>query len=338
MDHIIKKYQRQVPAVGQIHLPDQYPTFGIEVAPEYKYVKDNQYSVGLWYADTPHLYFMEFPNQMRMPLISVTTVIHTFSRPFDVEKMSSRCAMKDDYNADCLDKTNWEEIGISERQNRIKTAWSTNNKNATEYGTYAHAVMEGVTINPTGNIENIHQEMSDKYKIHYSYITTIAYIYRDEFLNPLIQEGWTVIAEPIVYNLSSVLAGQSDLVAIHHGKKSIKILDFKTNKVKPDLEKSYGNMLGELSHLKDTSYSHYCIQLCLYQRFVQSIFPDYTLEVNELLWIDRDAHTIVPVYIDPKDYQGEVNYILSTMRKISLQLFDYYQVNQYTNFNLRKVL
>lgn len=325
-NRILEKYNKQITQVGNITLPSFFPVHGAEVAPRYKAVTAGDGS-SIWYDDVPHLYFKQYPNGIRMPMISVTTIIHAYSKPFDEEGMSYRCALKDDYDCKCLDRSDWYAIGVNVRKERIKKAWKANSRNASEYGTFAHAVMEGVTVTELSTSE-VYLEQSRKYGMENEVVMSFADDFHENVLLHDISRGYTVIAEPLVFDLGAMICGQSDLVVLDTVNKIIYIKDFKTNETRPDRAKAYSKMEGILSHLDDYAYSHYCIQLCLYQRMVQSVLPGYILGNNTLLWLNRETGEIEELLINPMDWAFEINSILYELGNLKQKIYEFYQVDR----------
>jgi hypothetical protein len=326
-DRFLSKFNHQLNEIASLNIPDTMPIPGIEVAPRYKCVYDLKNKSYVWYDDQPHLYFSYYTNGIKLPMISVTTLIHAYSTPFD-PMMASRCANKEGYTTNCLDTANWDTITHEMRTNRIKVAWEQNSKIASDYGTFAHAVMESLTLDSKGDIDEVYRNMSLRYNQDYTVVKEFAREYLT-ILNLLEINGCQIIAEPLVYDLDILVAGQSDVVAIDHKSKKIFILDFKTNKVRPDLAKSYSRMEGSLGHLENVAYVHYCIQLCLYQRMVQTLLPGYSLGVNTLLWLNRETGEIEKLYINPSDWETTMEVLYRELNSLKIDIFNMYDVNKY---------
>lgn len=330
-DRIMSKFHQQVPKVTPLTVPDDMPVLGTEVAPRYKAIYDPTYENYVWYDDDPHLYFSWFLTGHRIPMISVTTVLKAWEKPFD-DAMAYRCARKDSYTCNCLDKEGWEYMGLEEKALMIERAWKQNSREAADYGTFAHAVMEGIALWRNGtyeghHVDNIYDIMCDRYsKFEHEIVRTMGRNFITDILDPLLESGVQIIAEPLVYDMEALIAGQSDLVALDHRNKVISILDFKTNKRKPGTDKVYNKMEGQLSHLDDVAITHYCIQLCLYQRLVQNILPDYSLGENTLLWLDRDTGNVIPIPINPSDWTPVIDYMLGELKLLKNKTYAIYKV------------
>ena len=85
-------------------------------------------------------------------------------------------------------------------------------------------------------------------------------------------------------------------------------------------------MLGRLSHLDNVSIVHYSIQLCLYQRMVRNILPEYSLGTNTLLWLNRETGEVEPIVIDPLDWEPIIDYIMQELSLLKSKIYEIYQI------------
>lgn len=282
-----------------------------DIAPPFKSTKWKDYPV--YYDDVLHLYFI-VKNEIRFPLLSVTTFIGMFEEEFNEQEMALRCALKDSYECNCLDTSDWESLDAESRVKRIIKAWKKNNKEATDYGSAAHAACEWYVKHPETSPEEIY--------------THIKYIYGKKTARPIIPSfvhalkrfledysEWQWIAEPVLTNPEWGLAGQSDLVLKNTETKEFCVVDYKTNKRKPGTENAFNNMKDIFSDFPDTNYYHYLIQLCIYAYMLLKEHPDYTIKALIILWLNPETGKIEPVYL----YTKMVSVIAQIMENLKRQ-------------------
>lgn len=265
------------------------------VAPRIKFLKAQGFEV--YYEDNEHLYFVVTPYG-RFPLISVTTVIGLFKEPFDSKGMSLRCAGKNVYDTNCLNKEGWDSLSISEKALRISTAWSENSKEASYYGTVAHACCEHYAVHRK---EPDYAEIKQRYGDRAfemgpipTFVQNVAGI-----INGFIKTGWECLPEPVLVDMEVGVSGQSDLVMLNHVSKKIWVLDYKTNTNKPkEHAHAFNNMLGYFSDFKDNDYTHYCIQLAYYAIMLKEQYTGYEVEGLTIIWLNRETGQCELVPID----------------------------------------
>jgi hypothetical protein len=306
---------KQIAVAAQIELPTAFPVFGQSVAPRFKAVHDYERGVSLWYDDDPHVYFMIRKDGVRIPMISVTTAKGAYKKPFDANTMAMRCAWKDDYDCECLNTQHWDILSIPDRAYEIKRAWSENSGIASKYGTFAHSVLEGTHIYHPNQMGQFYDYQSSLHGEDRPVVMDFVRSYTERYLNPLRAKGMVVIAEPLIYDWGTMLAGQSDVVALDHVNRVVYILDFKTNSKRPDRDKIYSKMTGVLSHLDSYALNDYRIQLCLYQRMVMNLFPGYSMGVNLILWLNRDTGEIEPLEVCPLEMSPTIDSMMGDLRE-----------------------
>jgi hypothetical protein len=184
--------------------------------------------------------------------ISATTLIGKFKKPFDVDKHSKRVADRE---------------GIS--QEEIKERWQQVNKEACDYGTSIHLVMENWLHSQPVNDED-----------------------KELYVKPMEQiwEPDRKIIEPEkrLWNHEHKIAGTTDV--FEDNEKYFNLYDFKTNK-RFTFNNMYGEyMLGPLSHLPECQFSTYSLQLSLYA-YMQSILTGQTVGELACFYYDRDLKT-----------------------------------------------
>ena len=280
-----------------------------EIAPQFKSTKWNEFDVH--YDDINHVYFI-IKNNNRIPLISVTTFIGLFVPEMDVDEMATRCAMKDHYECNCLDTTDWDKKDIKQRVKLIKKAWEDNNKQATSYGTAAHAAHEMLVKYPDATVDFIYSYIKYEYGRH---AREIIKTFIPNVKNILQQyNGYRMVAEPVLCYPPYGLAGQSDLVLFNDDKKTIVILDYKTNKVNPKEKQAYGYLEGLLNTIPNSPWYEYCLQLSIYANMLLKQYPEYTIERMALIWLDPQTGEAIPLDIDFTSWMSVVNDTINTLK------------------------
>jgi hypothetical protein len=180
--------------------------------------------------------------------VSVTSLISTFKKPFDAEKVAARVTKSQ--------KSKW--YGIPPE--KILELWKNEADRATTLGTYYHnqreydlcslASMEkeGVTIPVYKPIEENNLKRAPEQKL---------------------TDG--IYPEHMVYLKSAGICGQSDLVEVVNNK--VYIIDYKTNKeIKTESFKNWEGISDKLmypvDHLDDCNFYHYALQLSIYMYII----------------------------------------------------------------------
>ena len=287
-----KKLIKQKPLVDKISISEYDPS---DVAPPFKSMEWRGFPI--YYDDIEHLYFT-VQKDVRIPLLSTTTIWGLFEKPFDEKGMSEYCAQKGSYDCNCLDKKDWDSLDVKRKATRIRRAWKKNNKEATDYGSAAHEVLEMAAKHPELTDKEIITQIS--YTSGKRAVRPIVKTFLKNF-RPLLQKyidaGFEVVAEPLLVLLEFGIAGQADLVLIHHGRKEIVLLDYKTNKRKPSEEDAFGFMLEPFHSYPDGALTHYSLQQATYGEMLKSMYPGYALRSMNLLWLNPESGDIEPVEI-----------------------------------------
>lgn len=187
--------------------------------------------------------------------MSVTTVLGLYEQPFDAEYHSKRISDRD---------------GIPQQD--ILDEWTRINKVAIDYGNMVHKIMERHFLNK--------QNM---------------YIPRDPFELMLIEEFAKlgvlnnhrivkpeyILTDPVTETYG--IAGTGDLIE-DVDDNSFNVWDFKTNKVM-----TFGNDYGEwmkfpLSHLSQSKFHTYCLQLSTYAYFYERESGKKVNKIGILYW------------------------------------------------------
>ena len=243
---------------------------------------------GVCFRESDHVYFEEKNPDCKY--ISVTTLIHGFSQPFDaefnsamkaleqllppdvwaVEKKSLRARKK--FDKSILNLYDIPETEFNKVQQSILDAWEENKNKACERGTAMHLEIENSFYNKGTNIDLQKFGVGGKF--------TCIKDYSDLDL------PYGVYPEYLIYFKSKDgllrLAGQIDLI-IKSGNE-ITIADHKTNR-KIDLKSFYDSstkssqkMQYPLNNLDDCNFNIYTLQLSTYAWMLQKINPDFVIK------------------------------------------------------------
>lgn len=259
--------------------------------------------------------------------ISVTTLIHSFTQPFDKEFWSAYKALekllsKDEWaiekksllNTKKFDKVLLELHGINENdfnkeQQSILDAWDLENRNSCERGTKIHAELENSFYKKKQNIDLSKYQIGGKFECikDHNELDLENGVYPEYLISRVSDDGKLRIA------------GQIDLL-VKKGNKIV-IGDWKTNK-KIDLKsffdsktKSSTKMKYPLNNLDDCNYNHYCLQLSTYAWMIQKYNPEF--EIEDLVLVHFDHSDNMTVYHLPY-LKNEVIKMLAYYKKESI--------------------
>jgi hypothetical protein len=316
---LLTKYNSKlIPSCEGIFFPKEWPIHGEEIAPSHKACELTD-GTSIWYEDEAHIYFRYYPDSgIKVPYFSVTTLLHLYQKEFNQEKMSTACALKVDYDCSCLDKTDWDLLNLNDKKRRIENAWEQNRINSAFYGTYIHSMLEGLVVYKEA-VKDIYEKIVAKYSWKYPIALNFASSMQ-EYISRKLDPDDTLIAEPLIFDPALFIAGQSDLVAVNHVKKYIKILDYKTNKKKPGTDKVYGKLNFSLSHLEDSNLTMYSIQLCFYQKLVSIFYPGYGFETNYILWLNRETGQIEEIPVYPEEWENEIENLYAILLEVAADI------------------
>lgn len=260
---------------------------------------DKQYG-NIAFSEADHKYFDVTDTSKQY--ISVTTLVHRFTQPFDANFWSAYKALEKlippdswkiekksllntkRFNKDLLDLYNISEDEFNKVQQEILDEWERNKNESCERGTKIHADIENSFYkNPNaGQLKKF--GVGGKFECKKGYA-------------PLDME-YGVYPEYLIYRDSPDgtlhLAGQIDLL-IKQGNEIV-IVDHKTNK-KIDQKggfdtkmKSTAKMLYPLNTLEDCNFSHYTMQLSTYAWMLQKINPNFIIKDLILNHYDHDGN------------------------------------------------
>jgi hypothetical protein len=192
--------------------------------------------------------------------ISCTTVISNLYKHFDADLIIKKM------------RSNAQKFATGpyygKTDEEIKAGWNANGTVASEAGTRMHLDIEHYyNADPVGNLagdsyepcESPEWEMFTKYqqKIGSKFIP-----YRTEWL---------------VWDKSVMIAGSIDMV-YRKPDGTLAIYDWKRAK-EIKTTNDYDKMLGPVSHLPDTNYWHYSLQLNIYRRILQTCYNEIVSEL-----------------------------------------------------------
>lgn len=238
--------------------------------------------------------------------ISVTTLIHQFTQPFDrifwsQFKALERLLSKEDWaiekksllNTKKFDKVLLELHGISEdsfnkEQQAILDEWDEENRKSCERGTRIHAELENSFYTKKNNIDISKYHIGGKFECvkGRTELDLENGIYPEYLIHRISEDGKLRIA------------GQIDLL-VKKGNK-LTICDYKTNK-KIETKSFFDSktrtsqkMKYPLNGLDDCNYNHYTLQLSTYAFMLQKLNPEF--EIEDLIMIHFDHNDNMTIY------------------------------------------
>lgn len=277
------------------------------------------------YNDAAHSYWNVNDNEK---YISVTTLIHKFTQPFDRDFWSAYKALeklipKDSwaiekksllstkrFDKEILALYDISENDFNREQQGILDAWDEKTRLSCERGTKIHAELENALYKAGANVSLKKYGIGGKFECRKDYTELdLPYgVYPEYLISRQSNDGVLRIA------------GQIDLL-VKNGNKII-ICDYKTNE-KIDMKsgfntqtKSSAKMLYPLNNLDDCNYYHYTLQLSTYAWMIQKLNPDF--EIEDLILIHYDHSGNVTQY--HLDYlKDEVERMLAFHKKQTIK-------------------
>ena len=187
-----------------------------------------------------HVYKVYRNGKLAYKPISVTTLIHKYQKPFDLEGMSLKCAQKE---------------GVT--QEEIKKRWAKINRTACGYGTKMHKVAEDVF----NGVEVDSSKFTKEENAVYSQITTV--------IDKMWKRPYVYESEKIVFDPSINVAGTIDLLGRNPKTNDYVIVDWKTNK-RIRMSNEWGDtFLSPMEDLADCEFNLYGLQLSLYEKILK---------------------------------------------------------------------
>ena len=255
------------------------------------------------FTEETHKYFnIEDPSK---EYISVTTLIHRFTQPFDKEFWSAYKALeqlipkenwtiekKSLLNSKKFDKSILELYNIVENdfnktQQDILDSWDEENRKSCERGTKIHADIENSFYKNPKDIALQKFGIGGKFECKKDY--------------PELDLEYGVYPEYLIYRESDDgilrIAGQVDLI-VKSGNE-IYIIDHKTNKKIEQkagyntATKSTAKMKYPLNTLEDSNFWHYSLQLSTYAWMLQKINPEFIIKDLILNHYDHNGNNTI---------------------------------------------
>lgn len=251
------------------------------------------------FSEDSHTYWNVNDNEK---YISVTTLIHKFTQPFDkdfwsaykaleklipkdswaIEKKSLLSSKK--FDKDILDLYNISEAEFNETQQGILDDWDNENRKSCERGTKIHEEIEHSFYKEGHDISLQKFGIGGKFECKKDYSE--------------LDLEYGVYPEYLIYRESDDgilrIAGQVDLI-IKSGNE-ITIVDHKTNK---KIEQKSGfntstrsnvKMKYPLNNLMDCNFYHYTMQLSTYAWMLQKINPNFVIKYLILNHYDHNGN------------------------------------------------
>ena len=269
------------------------------------------------YNDEEHLYIEKATG---MKCISVTTIVHKFSQPFDSVFWSCAKALealitpeefasikdelyrKKKFDDKYIAKFNIQPEVFIQKKYEILDAWKTKNQEACERGTKIHKAMEDLHLSGTTPSLS-YLKLGGEFKCNTS--------------NKLVPGATGVYPEILISRISEDgklrVAGQADLLVVDGN--DIHMLDFKTNK---EIKKSsYWDattkqrqmMQYPLNNIQDSNYWHYCLQLSLYCWIIKKNNPEFNIKSLTIIHYDHnDKMTLYDLPYLEKDVERMLAY------------------------------
>lgn len=244
-----------------------------------------------WYEfhDESHTYtYLDENDEEKTIGISTTQFIHSYSQPFDEDKMSRIVAKKK--------KTTPEAV---------LEQWAYDRDLACEYGTLAHLYLECKWMDypffydTKPFIERFgFDPVSDKFE---RMIPALEAFYQT-FKERLILIG----AEVVIASKDYDIAGSIDLLAYSKKLDAIIIIDNKTNK---EIKKtSYNNqtMLEPLNYIPDSNFWHYSLQGAIYKKILEYETGIPVSKRKFLIWFDSKEEKYNIIECGDLDYEANV--------------------------------
>lgn len=248
--------------------------------------------------DENHCYWNVNDNEK---YISVTTLIHQFTQPFDKDFWSAYKALeklipKDSWavekksllNSKKFDKSILDVYDISENdfnktQQDILDSWDEENRKSCERGTQIHSDIENsfykkpkdISLKKFGiggkfECKKDHTELDLEYGVYPEYL-----IYRES------EDGILRIAGQVDLIIKS---GNEIVIVDHKTNKKIEQKSFYNSKTRTSAKMKY-----PLNNLDDVNFYHYTMQLSTYAWMLQKINPNFVIKDLILNHYDHDG-------------------------------------------------
>ena len=193
------------------------------------------------FSESGHVYkVFDRDQKLKYKPISVTTLIHKYQKPFDLEGMSLLTAQKE---------------GVTQQE--VKDRWAKINKDACRHGTRMHSVAERIF-----NGEFVDDStFTDEQKVVFQQIVAV--------VGKMKERPFDFESEKIIFDPAINVAGTVDLIGRHRDTGDYLLVDWKTNK-KIRKENEWGDtFLSPIDDLPDCEFNLYGLQLSFYEHIMK---------------------------------------------------------------------
>ena len=253
--------------------------------------------------------------------VSVTTMIHAYTTPFDATFWSSYKALEalveseifgilkpkllqtKRFNKSILTKLDIDLDLFNAKKQEILDSYTLENKKSCEYGTKVHAQIENALY---GRDPNTLKKFGVGGKIPVykgKYILELGSGVYPEFMISYREDDFLLCGQ-----VDLIIAEGDDIVIIDH--KSNKKIEFKSFYDK--YKKSQTMMKYPLNTIQDCNGQHYTLQLSTYAWMIQQLNPRYNIKRLTIHWIDHDGKES---FIDVPYMKQEVEKMLTDYKK-----------------------
>jgi hypothetical protein len=216
----------------------------------------------------PNLVFDEAAHRYELqhdpdcPLVSVTQMTKSLSRPFDELRTAARVAARD---------------GVSLES--VLNLWKAKRERASDIGNIVHAEAERVAwqIDRRGFFSR--RDFGER---EHGYVAGVYKFYEQ---HPELSFSWAV-PELRIYNQRLGLAGTVDLICGFEGIPAI--ADFKTSEQINLVGYSSQKLYAPANHLPASNYWHYAFQLNTYRLMMMEAY-DYEADRLLIVWVGSDG-------------------------------------------------
>lgn len=243
-----------------------------------KYVKEQLKVFDMFnFEEEPHIYWWLDENGERQQAeISMTSLIHEHSQPFDAEKIAPFSAKK---------------MGLSVKE--VLGMWEFENNLAKIKGTHIHAYNEYLWQGKPYMypIEDVKEKFDgvDVLKDMWPKLTKIANKFYEQYKDRIIPVG----LELVVGDEELKICGSIDFLCFSKKLNSLIIVDYKSNKAIKFKPYKGQKMTGVLSHLDDCNYIHYSLQLNGYQYILEKKAGLKLNNEHFLVWMNENNDDFV---------------------------------------------
>lgn len=226
------------------------------------------------FEEEPHIYWwLNSEGQRKEAKISMTSLIHSYSQPFDAENIAP-------YTAKRLNMSTQDVLDM----------WKFENNLSKVKGTHIHAFNEYIWQGLKYDYpkDKVIKELGfDALAPIWGKLTKIATEFYNKYKDRLIPVG----LELVIGDEELEICGSIDFLCYSKKLKSLIIIDYKSNKEIKFKSYKHQKMLGCLSHLDDCNYIHYSLQLNGYQYILEK---NTNLKLNNehyIVWINENNST-----------------------------------------------